>query len=505
MAGQDHGRGSGMRQKNSSRIRLTPIQRAVLWILAALLVAVVAIFFWIVRSSSFSAEIITPSETSLAPATPSPIQITTSVVRAETLSFTPTPIVYTVQQGDTLYGIAARFNVTVEKIKSANSLASDMIVIGQVLTIPTSTEMIAVTSLPGTFVSDRYMAQNGDTVESISQKYGISENALRVANFMAGDTLLAGQFIQIPLPDQEFPQRKWRFSTIDGDVTKGYPLSLDAGRFTLHYQPDSFPAQDPEALARLELNALAFLESRLNLTFPYSYDVYVAGTNFEPPNLALRGRGTSALFRTFFLHDGTGNPDDQLYLATHELTHLVMWHSFGSPSSTMLGEGTAVYLGMENIAESAHMPLEKFCALYLQADSLPSISSSQTTYLGHINDLQNYYAAGCFVKYIVETYGIGALKLVYHNGNYAAVYGKELPALESEWRAYVETFDKSEDVTPSELVGAVNDLENSYASFFSRFTGSPAQMEDYRYLDKARIALLEGRLSEMRIFLEQSK
>ena len=52
-----------------------------------------------------------------------------------------------------------------------------------------------------------------------------------------------------------------------------------------------------------------------------------------------------------------------------------------------------------------------------------------------------------------------------------------------------------------DLVGAVNDLEDSYTSFFVSFTGNPAQMEAYRYLDKARIALLEGRIPEMREFL----
>jgi len=171
----------------------------------------------------------------------------------------------------------------------------------------------------------------------------------------------------------------------------------------------------------------------------------------------------------------------------------------------MLSEGTAVYLGMEHIAQSRHMPIETFCASYLKANSLPSISSSQTTYLGHINDLQNYYAAGCFVKYLVDAYGMDALKLVYHDGNYPGVYGKDLFVLEAEWKVHLGTIEIPETVKPVDLVGAVNDLENSYTSFFSTFTGNPAQMEGYRNIDKARIALLEGRLEEMRAFLSKFK
>lgn len=505
MAGRGRGRGSRMKQKGLGAVRLSPIQWAILGILLALLVLVFALLIWIIKfPPPFKGEGL-PAPSSTPPALAVSATSFPEPSPTAQVAFTTTPTVYTVQQGDTLLAIAFKFNVSVEEIKAANALTSDIIFIGQTLVIPASGELPIASPPPGTLTSDRYMAQNGDTLESIALKYGISENDLRSANFMAGDTLLEGQFIQIPPPGQEFPPRNWRFSTIDGDINKGYPLSLDTGRFTLHYQPDTFPAQDPEALARLELNALAFLESRLGLTFSYPFDIYVAGTNFEAPNLALRGRGTSVLFRTFFLHDGTGNPDDQLYLATHELTHLVTWHSFGSPSSTMLSEGAAVYLGMEHIAQSEHLPIEIFCAAYLQASSLPSISSSQTTYLGHINDLQNYYAAGCFVKYLVDTYGIGSLKLVYHDGSYVNVYGKDLYALEADWRAYLATVQIPETLNPLDLVGAVNDLQNSYASFFSSFTGNPAQMESYRTLDKARVALLEGRLADMRTFLEKSK
>jgi len=494
-----------MKKIVSNRLRFSPIQWLILGFLASITVLVIALSFWILRlppplAVAASSATPLPSFTS-APSSPEPPPIPQTAI----VNITPTPIVYRVEQNDTLFGIAAKFNVSVEEIKAANALTSDMIFIGQILVIPVSAEMLAVSPLLGTSTSDRYMVKNGDNTESIAQEFDISEDVLRTANFMAGDTLLEGQFIQIPTPRQEVPPRTWRFSTIDGDIKKGYPLSLEAGRFTLHYQPDTFPAQDPEALARVELIALTFLEGQLGLIFPYPYDVYVAGTNFESPNLALRGRGTSVLFRTFFLHDGTGNPDDQLYLVTHELTHLVTWHSFGSPSSTMLSEGTAVYLGMEHIAQSRHMPIETFCASYLKANSLPSISSSQTTYLGHINDLQNYYAAGCFVKYLVDAYGMDALKLVYHDGNYPGVYGKDLFVLEAEWKVHLGTIEIPETVKPVDLVGAVNDLENSYTSFFSTFTGNPAQMEGYRNIDKARIALLEGRLEEMRAFLSKFK
>jgi len=348
-----------------------------------------------------------------------------------------------------------------------------------------------------------YQVNEGDTLESISIATNVSVNDLRAANFMVGDTILTGQFITIPSADSiiAFP---WKFSITSDGFDQDYPLALDAGRFILHYQPNTFPSKDPNVLAQMEMNGLLFLESFTGLELPDTYNVYVAGSNFESPNRPLRGITFSSQRKTFFLHDGTGNADDQQYIAAHELTHLFMWNTLGSPSSTMISEGMAVYTGMELIRASDHMPIEEFCAMYLQADALPKVSGS-LSFLGHITDLQNYYASGCFVKYLADTYGMDSLKRVYHTGDYTEVYGKSLPTLESEWRDHLATVPLPEDLHPAELVDSVSELENNYQTFFSTFTGAPTQLEAYRQLDNARIALLRGHFTEMHDFLNAFK
>ena len=64
----------------------------------------------------------------------SPSVAPTSISPAQTPA--PAPTTYVVQQGDTLNCIAQQFGTTVEAIRQANGLPSDVINIGQVLIIP---------------------------------------------------------------------------------------------------------------------------------------------------------------------------------------------------------------------------------------------------------------------------------------------------------------------------------------------------------------------------------
>jgi LysM repeat protein len=57
----------------------------------------------------------------------------------------PPPIRYTVQPGDTLLDLALRFNVSVEAIKAANGMTDDILIAGQELLIPVATP----TPVPG--------------------------------------------------------------------------------------------------------------------------------------------------------------------------------------------------------------------------------------------------------------------------------------------------------------------------------------------------------------------
>ncbi|MFN3762869.1 MAG: hypothetical protein ACK4WK_06690, partial [Anaerolineae bacterium] len=294
-----------------------------------------------------------------------------------------------------------------------------------------------------------------------------------------------------------------RPSILEGDLEAAYPAVLSTGRFTLHYTPGTEAAAHAGEVAEMVDRALAHIERTLTVHLDGGFDVYLAGSLFAPPDQALRGRSFSARRQLFVLYDGTGNPADRQYIVTHELTHLVAWNTLGRPSSALLSEGLAVYLGMTHIAGSAHLPPEAFCTAYDQAGQLPRVSTA-LRFEGHIYDLPNYYAAGCFARYLVETYGVEKWKALYPTGDYSGIYGRSLADLEREWTDHLRAHPYPLSLPPGDLIRATAEVDRAYEGLFARFSGTPEEFARYRRVDAARVALLEGRLGDVWACLDPS-
>jgi peptidoglycan DL-endopeptidase LytE len=81
-----------------------------------------------------------------------------SPVEPDPSSLTETPVlIHTVQPGETLFGIAKRYSVTVDDIKTANNLVADAINAGQALRIPSTLDpnLLIATDLRG--IAERYL------------------------------------------------------------------------------------------------------------------------------------------------------------------------------------------------------------------------------------------------------------------------------------------------------------------------------------------------------------
>lgn len=103
---------------------------------------------------------------------------------------------YTVKKDDTLGHIARGLNVSTSELKRVNNLSSDLIKVGQKLTIPTAGNATIVTATPA--ASSTYTVARGDTLGSIAMRNGVSVRELKRANNLSSDLIRVGQTLQIP-------------------------------------------------------------------------------------------------------------------------------------------------------------------------------------------------------------------------------------------------------------------------------------------------------------------
>ena len=105
--------------------------------------------------------------------------------------------VYIVQPGDTLWSIAKKLNTTVDDLKATNNLTTNLLSVGQILKIP-SVEPVPIPPVPGEYTE--YVVKSGDTLYSIAKRYGISVDKLIQFNNLKTSDLSIGQILKIPTP-----------------------------------------------------------------------------------------------------------------------------------------------------------------------------------------------------------------------------------------------------------------------------------------------------------------
>ncbi|MDY4996393.1 MAG: LysM peptidoglycan-binding domain-containing protein [Bacilli bacterium] len=101
-------------------------------------------------------------------------------------------VTYTVQKGDTLYKIASQYNTTVDILKKINNLSSNILSIGQKIKLP-STEII---NIPASL--ETYTVKSGDTLYSIAKKFDTTVDKIKSQNSLSADALTVGQVLKIP-------------------------------------------------------------------------------------------------------------------------------------------------------------------------------------------------------------------------------------------------------------------------------------------------------------------
>lgn len=114
------------------------------------------------------------------------------------------PATYTVQRGDTISAIAARFGLRTTDVLALNGLGWKSIIYpGQVLTLsggsPTAAAPAPAAPSAPTPSAGGYTVQGGDTISAIAKSHGVTVNAVLSANGLGWSSVIyPGQTISIP-------------------------------------------------------------------------------------------------------------------------------------------------------------------------------------------------------------------------------------------------------------------------------------------------------------------
>ena len=95
---------------------------------------------------------------------------------------------YIVKPGDNLYAISKMYKVSVDDLKKANKLNSDIINVGQILVIPTLKNQY-----------DTYIVKKGDTLYSIARRFNTTVTNIQVINNLSTSVLSIGQRLLVPI------------------------------------------------------------------------------------------------------------------------------------------------------------------------------------------------------------------------------------------------------------------------------------------------------------------
>ena len=130
---------------------------------------------------------------------------------------------YIVEKGDTLYGIARKFNTSVQKIKELNNLSTNNLSIGQSLKIIENSDKEPMECIV-------YTVKKGDSLYSIAKKYNTSVDEIKRYNNIKTNILNIGDRITIPC-NIEYDYDTFENNYVDYTVAKGDTLYSIANKF----------------------------------------------------------------------------------------------------------------------------------------------------------------------------------------------------------------------------------------------------------------------------------
>lgn len=228
------------------------------------------------------------------------------------------------------------------------------------------------------------------------------------------------------LRETTIPALAWQSSRVDN--------------VTLYYLPDSPGERDLSQLRQAARDGMARAGQSLDAAPSHDIAVYLIPRIFWQGGVTF---GSAIVMISYADRGYTGvAPADYL---SHEFAHALTqdWGNFGAIGG-MITEGTAVF------ATGGHYQpdlLDRSAATLVQSPLYIPPSSLRRDFSNLQHEIA-YTESGSFVRYMVDQYGLGALRMIFRRPNdWQSIFGKDFDTLTSDWLGYLRALN----VSPLEL------------------------------------------------------
>lgn len=163
--------------------------------------------------------------------------------------------VYVVQNGDTLWELARRFDTTINELCKLNKISKDSILrIGMELEVPkvgdsvmSITKESAAVYQPTDFegTGQVYRVVSGDSLSKIANQFDVTVAAIKATNGLSSDTILIGQELLIPVDGTVEIQSAEPVKSVDDEAVVIEPI-VDASVSDGNATANSLEPAEPE-------------------------------------------------------------------------------------------------------------------------------------------------------------------------------------------------------------------------------------------------------------------
>ena len=259
--------------------------------------------------------------------------MTTGVATTETPvagQLQQTTIDYHVEEGDTLLSVAQKFGVDAETVRQLNYLLDDNIFVGQILQMPYREGVTAEGAPTPTPEPYRYVVEEGDSLGTIAQQFGVSAvSIMENNNLQDPNNVFVGQVLLIPnyIPPASTASTTGESTTAASDATGSVQT---AGQAVSHVVQ---PGETLYGIAqKYGVDANAIAEAN-NITNRNQLRV---GQKLEIPGITVRD-AAAALGRVHIVQSGESlTAIAQLYGVTAE--EVISFNNISNPDAIYVGQ-----------------------------------------------------------------------------------------------------------------------------------------------------------------------